>query len=95
MPDWILFLKDFVSNLEILYLVSVNTPQPLYNTIVGVHSISHVSQTVLYPNKNVQIILKNDHLWSFFNINCTFLGFIFEPCYIQNCVIMNHVIKRL
>ena len=39
--------------------------------------------------------MKNDHLWSFFNIIYTFLGSIFEPCYIQNCVIMNHVIKRL
>ena len=29
-------------------------PQPLYNTIVGVQSINHVSYTtVLYPNKNV------------------------------------------
>ena len=32
----------------------VTTPQPLYNTIVGVHSINRVSQaTMLYPNKNV------------------------------------------
>ena len=31
-----------------------STPQPLYNTIVGVQSINHVSYTtVLYPNKNV------------------------------------------
>ena len=30
------------------------TPQPLYNTIVGVQSINRVSYTyVLYPNKNV------------------------------------------
>ena len=50
---------------------------------------------MLYPNKNVYIILKNDHLWSFFNIIYTFLGSIFEPCYIQNCVITNCVIKRL
>ena len=46
---------------------------------------------MLYPNKNVQIILKND----FFNIIYTFFGSIFEPCYIQNSVITNHVIKRL
>ena len=50
---------------------------------------------MLYPNKNVQIILKNDHLWSFFNIIYTFLGSIFEPCYIQNRVITNLVINRL
>ena len=30
-----------------------------------------------------------------FNIIYTFLGSIFEPCYIQNRVITNHVIKRL
>ena len=30
------------------------TPQPLYNTIVGVQSINHVRYTtVLYPDKNV------------------------------------------
>ena len=34
-------------------------------------------------------------LWSFFNIIYTFLGSIFEPCYIRNCVITNRVIKRL
>ena len=74
----------------------VITPRPLYNTVVGVHSINRVSlTTVLYPNKNVKIILKNDHLWSFFNIIYTFLGSIFEPSYIQNRVIRNHVIKRL
>ena len=39
--------------------------------------------------------MQNDHLWSFFNILYKFLGSIFEPCYIQNCVITNHVIKRL
>ena len=33
--------------------------------------------------------------WSFFYIIYTFLGSIFEPCYIQNRVITNHVIKRL
>ena len=40
---------------------------------------------MLYPNKNMQIILKNDHLWLFFNIIYIFLGSIFEPSYIQNC----------
>ena len=34
------------------------TPQPLYNTIVGVHCINHVSG--------------HDHLWSFFYIIYTF-----------------------
>ena len=50
---------------------------------------------MLYPNKNVKVILKNDHLWSFFNIVYTFLGSVFEPCYIQNHVITNRVIQRL
>ena len=54
-----------------------------------------VKQPCYIQTKNVKIILKNDHLWSFFNIIYTFLGSTFEPCYIQNCVIMNHVIKRL
>ena len=44
---------------------------------------------MLDPNKNVQIILKNDHLWSFFNIIYTFFWSIIEPCYIQNGVITN------
>ena len=35
------------------------------------------------------------HSWSFFYIIYTFLGSIIEPDYIQNRVIMNHVIKRL
>ena len=35
------------------------------------------------------------HLWSFFNIIYSFLGSIFEPCCIQNCVITNRVLKRL
>ena len=39
--------------------------------------------------------MKNDHLWSFFNIIYTFLGSILEPCYIQNHVITDRVIKRL
>ena len=39
--------------------------------------------------------MKNDHLWSFFNIIYSFLGSIVDPCYIQNRVIMNRVIKRL
>ena len=38
----------------VLSLLSLHTPQPRYNTIVGVQSINHVSYTtVLYPNKNV------------------------------------------
>ena len=50
---------------------------------------------MLNPNRNVLITLKNDHVWSFFNIIYTFLVSIFEPCFIQNRVITNHVIKRL
>ena len=39
--------------------------------------------------------MKNDHLWSFFNIIYTFFLSLLESCYIQNRVIMNRVIKRL
>ena len=39
----------------IIFLINLQkhvTPQPLYNTFVGVHSINHVSlATLLYPNK--------------------------------------------
>ena len=35
-------------------MFGIGTPQSLYNTLVGVHSIDRVSQTTeLYPNKNV------------------------------------------
>ena len=56
---------------------------------------SELCSVALYRNKNVYIILKNDHLWSFFNIIYTFLGSIFEQCYIQNHVIMNCVYKEV
>ena len=53
-----------------------------------------VKQPCYIQTKNVYIILKNDQLWSFFNLIYTVLESIFEPCYIQNHVIMNRVIKR-
>ena len=37
-----------------IHWMKTTTPQPLYNTIVGVQNINCVSYTtVLYPNKNV------------------------------------------
>ena len=64
------------------------TPQPLYNTIVGVQANFRVSYPirVILRVKCIDYIRKvvlNSHLGS--NPN---------PCYIQNRVIMNRVIKR-
>ena len=56
------------------------TPQPLYNTIVGVQDNFRVS----YPVRKIYTyIAKSDHL-----------GSMNDPCYIQNCAVMNRVIKR-
>ena len=86
-PIQIILHMHKVSPWYLLFIHTLCTPQPLYNTIVGVHSINRVSQTtVLYPNKNVWIILKNDHLWSFFNIIYTF----WDPS--LNCVISKTVL---
>ena len=60
------------------------TPQPLYNTIVGVQTIFH---TFYNESKMYNYIVKSvlsDHL-----------GSSNDPCYIQNGVIMNCVIRRL
>ena len=58
-----------------------HTPQPLYNTIVGVHSINRVSETtMLYPNKNISIILM-----VIFQYSLYILGSIFESCYPKPC----------
>ena len=68
--------------------VSNTCTPPLYNTIVGVQPIFRVS----YPNHVISRVkcicyigkgVLNSHLRS-----------KPEPCYIQNCVIMNRVIKR-
>ena len=65
----------------------MNTPQPLYDTTVGVHANFHVS----YPNhvilrvKCIGYIGKGD-------LN-SHLGSKTKPYYIQNHVIMNRVIK--
>ena len=64
------------------------TPQPLYDTSFGVKANFHVS----YPNQvisrlkyvcNIGKKVLNSHFWS-----------NRDPCYIQNCVTMNRVIKR-
>ena len=58
-----------------------HTPQPLYNIIVGVHSINRVSETtMLYPNKNISIILM-----VIFQYSLYILGSIFESCYPKPC----------
>ena len=43
-----------LASYKVLFYQSKSTPQPLYNTIVGVQSINSVSSTtMLYSNKNV------------------------------------------
>ena len=51
--------------------------------------------TVMYLEEAKKTKLKKYNFYPFFNIIYTFLGSIFEPCYIQNRVITNHVIKSL
>ena len=58
-------------------------PQPLYNTIVGVQDNFRVSYPICAISR-VKCIVSNDHL-----------GSSTDSCCIQNCVITNHVIKRL
>ena len=73
----------------------IDTPEPLYNTIVGVHSITVlVKQPCYIQTKMYRLYWKMTIYGPFYNIIYTFLGSIFEPCYIQNCVIKNHVIKH-
>ena len=65
-----------------------STPQPLYNTIVGVHVNFRVSNPnrVIWRVKCIVYIgngVLNGHL-----------GSNLEPCYIQNGIVMNRVIKR-
>ena len=54
-----------------------------------------VEQPCYIETKTYRVYSKNDHLWSFFYIIYTFLESIFKPCYIQNRVMTNSVIKRL
>ena len=72
----------------------------LDDNIYGIHSkrvniLYLVKQPYYIQTKLYTIILKNDHLWSFFNIIYAFLGSIFEPCYIQNHVITNPCYKEV
>ena len=81
-------LYNFKTVQDIVMKLHTNTPQPLYNTIVGVPDNFRVS----YSN----------HVIS--RVNC--IGYIGkevlnslseskpDPCYIQNRVIMNCIIKR-
>ena len=73
------------------------TPQPLYNTLDGVHNTNN---RVISKQKCVDYIEKMTIYGHFFNIICTFLGCIFKPCYNQtvlypNRVITNRVLKSL
>ena len=66
----------------------MDTPQPLYNTIVGVQANFRVS----YPNP----CYNESKMYSYIakSVFDDHLGSSNEPCYIQNRVITNHVIKR-
>ena len=69
-------------------LLSVCTPQPLYNTIVGVQANFRVS----YPIRVISRVKCIDYIGE--GVLSSHLGSNPDPCYIQNRVITNHVIKR-
>ena len=73
---------------SVFLLTVLYTPQPLYNTIVGVQDNFHVSypKSVIRRVKCIGYIAKGI-------LNC-YLESNSDPCYIQDCVIMNRVIKR-
>ena len=62
--------------------------QPLCNTIVGVQAIFRVS----YPNRVITRVKGIDYIGK--GIFNSHLGSNSFPCYIQNCVLTNRVIKR-
>ena len=64
------------------------TPQPLYNTIVGIQASFRVS----YPNRVITRVKCISYIGKEV-LNCH-LGSNPVPCYIQNRVITNRVIKR-
>ena len=81
-PDSILWDWEAVC-----YIID-GTPQPLYNTIVWVQANFRVS----YPNRVITRVKCIDYVEK--GILNSHLGFISDPCYIQNRVITNRVIKR-
>ena len=64
------------------------TPQPLYNTIVGVQANFRVS----YPNLVISRVKCIGYIGK--GVLDSHLGSSSHPCYIQNRVISNRVIKR-
>ena len=65
-----------------------DTPQPLYNTIVGVQANFRVS----YPIRVISRVKCIDYIRK--GVLNSHLGSNPNPCYIQNRVITNRVIKR-
>ena len=65
----------------------MNTPQPLYNTIVWVQANLRVS----YPNHVISRVKCIGYIGK--GVLNSHLGSKTKPCYIQNHVIMNRVIK--
>ena len=76
--------------IPIIYFVyrGYNIPQPLYNTIVGVQDNFRVS----YPNRVIMRVKCIGYIAKGI-LNC-YLGSNSDPCYIQDRVITNRVIKR-
>ena len=66
-----------------------STPQPLYNSIVGVQANFRVS----YPNRVISRVKCIDYMGK--GVLSSHLGSNPDPCCIQNRFIMNRVIKRL
>ena len=67
----------------------LNYTQPRYNTIVGVPDNFHVS----CPNHVISRVKYKGYIGK--EVLNSHLGSKPDQCYIQNCVIMNHVMKRL
>ena len=65
-----------------------STPQPLYNTIAGVQAHFRVS----YPNRVITRVKFIGYIGKW--VLNSHLGSNSDPCYIQNRVITNRVIKR-
>ena len=75
-----------------IYLYTTCKPQPLYNTAVEIQNRNvSVKQPCHIQTKIYRLYRK----MSFSYIIYTFWGSIYKPCYIQNRVITNSVIKRL
>ena len=65
-----------------------NTPQPVYNTIFGIQASFHVS----YPNRVISRVKCICYIGK--GVFDSHLGSSPDPCYVQNRVVSDRVIKR-